>query len=125
MRVEKAIAVPAWAGFFNDDLAVIRAGARRDGFFYEGHPVTPGFDLIRNPSEGASIILLLDDGQVVSGDAVSVEYSGAGGRRTRFRHRDQLPLLGAICAALEGLEIQEFLPLCEWLEAQPFNDPTL
>jgi methylaspartate ammonia-lyase len=72
MKIERAIAVPVLGGYFNDDLAAIRAGARRDGFFYEGRPVTPGFTRINQPSEAVSIVLLLTNGQAVAGDAMSV-----------------------------------------------------
>ena len=48
MRIEKALVVPAWGGYFNDDLAAIRAGAKKDGFTYTGEPVTPGFSQVRH-----------------------------------------------------------------------------
>ena len=34
IKIEKALAVPAKGGFFNDDLLAIHAGAARDGFGY-------------------------------------------------------------------------------------------
>src|SRR5262245_45005811 len=122
MRIVQALAVPARGGFFNDDLAAIRAGAPRDGFTYDAAPRTPGFRMIRQPSEAASILLLLDNGQTVSGDALSVQYSGAGGRQGPFRHEEQLPLLASVCQWLEGQAIDDFLPLCERLEQQPFPE---
>jgi len=125
IRIAKALAVPAWAGYYNDDLAAIRNGARRDGMFYEGAAVTTGFDSIRVAGEAASIVLVLDTGQTVVGDAVSVAYSGAGGRQTRFRHAEQLPLMKSFCETLEGQPIRGFLELSDWLEAQPFDNPTL
>lgn len=122
MRIEKALAVPARGGFFNDDLAVIRAGAKRDGFTYDGSPRTPGFSMIRQPSEAASIILLLDNGQSVAGDALSVQYSGTGGRQGPFRHAQQLPLLASVCQWLEGQTIDDFMGMCERLEKQAFPE---
>ena len=122
MRIDKAFAVPARGGYFNDDLVAIRAGARRDGFTYEGSPQTPGFGMIRQPSEAASLVLLLDNGQAVAGDALSVQYSGAGGRQGPFRHEQQLPHLAHVCRWLEGQPIGAFLEMCERLEKQPFPD---
>lgn len=125
MKIRQALAVPAWGGYFNDDLAAIQAGGGRDGFFYEGSPVTPGFQKIRHPTEAASIVLVLDDGQIVCGDALSVQYAGAGGRTPRFNHREQIPALEEVCAYLEGLELGSFVPMCEELEVQPFEHPAL
>src|SRR5262245_9696461 len=108
MRIVRAIAVPTWGGFFNDDLAAIRGGAERNGFTYVGRPRTSGFETIRHPTEAASIVLLLDDGQIVVGDALTVQYAGAGGRRPRFTHREQVPALREVCTYLEGLEVRDF-----------------
>jgi methylaspartate ammonia-lyase len=124
MRIERALAVPGRGGYFNEDLEAIRAGAERDGFIYTDRPVSPGFARIQMPSEAISIVLMLDCGIAVSGDAMSVEYSAAGGRRGRFRCAEQLPHVAAVCEFLEGQEVTEFLALCDALERQDF-DPTL
>ncbi len=84
MYIADVIAVPVRTGFFADDQAAIRAGARHDGFAYAGRPITPGFRTIRQPGEGVSILLLLDDGQVAHGDCAAVQYSGVGGRDEVF-----------------------------------------
>jgi len=112
------LAVPVMGGYFNDDLAAILAGAKRDGFFYDGVPVTPGFSSIRQPSEAVSIVLLLDNGQTVVGDGMSVAYSGAGGRIGRFSHASQLLHLRALCEHLEERRITKFLSLCDTLEEE-------
>jgi methylaspartate ammonia-lyase len=122
MKIERAIAVPVLGGYFNDDLAAIRAGARRDGFFYEGRPVTPGFTRINQPSEAVSIVLLLTNGQAVAGDAMSVEYSGAGGRLGRFRHETQLGPLTALCRRLQGRQVDGLLAFCDELEKELVDD---
>src|SRR5262249_40626269 len=83
MKIERALAVPVRGGYFNEDLEAIRRGARRDGFIYTDRPVSPGFTRIQMPSEAISIVLALDCGVSVWGDAMSVEYSAAGGRRGR------------------------------------------
>ena len=78
------ITVPVRTGFYADDQSAIRAGATRDGFRYVGTPLTPGFTSIRQPGEALSVLLVLDDGQVVHGDCAAVQYSGAGGRDPVF-----------------------------------------
>ncbi len=125
MRIQRALAVAAWGGYFNDDLAAIRAGATKDGFSYIGQPVTPGFETIRHPTEAASIVLILDNGQVVVGDALTVQYAGAGGRVRRFQHREQILALREVCEYLEGLKVSRFLSMCADLEAQEFGDLAL
>jgi methylaspartate ammonia-lyase len=121
MRIDKALAVPVRGGYFNEDLEAITAGAVRDGFVFTGAPVSPGFDRINEPSEAVSIVLLLDNGQAVTGDAMSVEYSAAAGRRGRFRSQDQLPHIERVCEFLEGLDVTRFLGLCDQLEGQNFG----
>jgi methylaspartate ammonia-lyase len=124
VKVERALAVPARGGYFNEDLEAIRRGAQRDGFVYTGSPVSPGFTRIQMPSEALSIVLWLDCGVAVSGDAMSVEYSAAGGRLGRFECAEQLPLVGEMCEFLEGQEVTGFLAMCDALERQDF-DPGL
>jgi methylaspartate ammonia-lyase len=82
--VVDVITVPVRTGFYADDQSAIRAGAARDGFRYVGEPLTPGFTSIRQPGEALSVLLVLDDGQVVHGDCAAVQYSGAGGRDPVF-----------------------------------------
>jgi methylaspartate ammonia-lyase len=116
VRIEKALAVPASGGYFNEDLEAIRAGAERDGFFYVGDPVSDGFTRIKEPSEAVSIVLVLDNGQTVVGDCISVEFAAAGGRQGRFRCEEQLPLLETLCRRLEGLPVSHFLAVSDSLE---------
>ena len=119
MHIEKIYVVPAWGGYYNDDLMAIESGAVKDGLFYLGSPVTPGFDEIRQPAEAASVILVLDNGAVAVGDALSVAYSGAGGRRTRFTHNRQIPLLKDFVGALKGWKISEWKEMCQRVETLP------
>jgi methylaspartate ammonia-lyase len=83
-KVTDVITVAGRAGFFADDQAAIRAGARHDGFAYAGKPHTAGFTTIRQPGEALSVLLVLDDGSVEFGDCAAVQYSGAGGRDPVF-----------------------------------------
>lgn len=78
--VAQVLCVPAEGGFWVDDQAAITAGAPHDGFGYVGAPHTPGFTEIRMPAAAVSVVLVLDDGQVATGDCVTVQYAGVGGR---------------------------------------------
>ncbi len=80
-----------------------------DGFIYRGEPLTPGFRAIRQPGECASIIFLLDDGSYAFGDALVVQYSGAGGREAMMSGAQMAELaMAAAAPALEGREITTF-----------------
>lgn len=123
MRIEKALVIAAWGGAFNEDLAAVTRGRTgRNGFNYLGEPVTPGFDCIKTPAEAGAILLLLDDGQIVTGDCLSVQYAGAAGRAPRFNHATQIPALQQVCDYLTGLDISSLLDMCHALEAQTFDD---
>lgn len=93
MRIENVIFAPARGGFFYDDQAAIREGRSQDGVAYIGAPVTPGFSTVRQPSSALGIGLVLEDGAIVWGDMVSVQYSGAAGRDPVF----EPPIIEQIC----------------------------
>ncbi|MEM7701993.1 MAG: methylaspartate ammonia-lyase [Pseudomonadota bacterium] len=84
MLITNVIYAPARGGFFYDDQAAIREGRKQDGVAYLGEPLTPGFASVRQPSTALSVGLVFDDGAVVWGDMVSVQYSGAAGRDPLF-----------------------------------------
>ena len=90
MRIEDVICFARQGAFPNDDQAAIRRGAVRDGHLYAGDPVTAGYARIRQASAALCVLLVLEDGTVVAGDGVSVQYAGAGGRE---------PVLDAAAAA--------------------------
>ena len=96
-------------GYFHDDQEAIRRGATRDGELYLGQPVTPGYDAVRVPSRTVGIGLTLDDGHTVWGDALSVQYSGAGGREPAFDPDMVIPELREhLVPALQGLDVTSF-----------------
>ena len=82
--VIRIFSAPGLGGFFYDDQRAIREGAPREGFVYRGSPRTPGFSRIRMPAATLSVGLELEDGNVVWGDMMTVQYSGAGGREPPF-----------------------------------------
>ncbi len=121
MKIEQALAVPTWGGYFSEDLAAVKAGAARDGFCFVGQAVTAGFQEIRHPTEAISIVLQLSDGQVVFGDCLTVQYAGAGGRVQRFNHAQQLRPARQVCDYLRGRTISDFRGMCDELESQQFD----
>src|SRR5262249_42956821 len=84
MKIADVIAVADRAGFFNRDLAAVKAGAKADGFAYPGKPVSPGFTRIVQPGTAISVMLVLEDGQVAFGDCMDVILSGVAGRDPLF-----------------------------------------
>ena len=93
MKINDVVYSVGRAGFFNRDLAAIKAGARADGFAYPDKPVSPGFEKIVQPGTAISVMLLLDDGQVALGDCVDVILTGVAGRDPLFRAEQHLPFL--------------------------------
>jgi methylaspartate ammonia-lyase len=117
LTIVDMVASPGLGGFFFDDQAAIKAGAERDGIAYRGATVTPGYDAIREPSESVSILLILSDGYVATGDCASVQYSGVGGREPRFH----APLLAStleseLAPLLKGLDVSRFRTAVETVE---------
>src|SRR5215510_4108768 len=114
MKISDVICAVGRAGFFNRDLAAVKAGARADGFAYPGKPVSPGFAKIVQPGLAISVMLLLDDGQVALGDCVDVILTGVAGRDPLFQAEQHLPLLRTtIRKLLRGRPIDRFRELAE------------
>ena len=102
------------AGFFNRDLAAVKAGAKADGFAYPGPPMSPGFTRIVQPGTTLSVMLLLDDGQVAFGDCTDVILSGVAGRDELFRADQHLGFVRTVMRdRLRGRVIDRFRPLAE------------
>jgi len=114
MIIKDALAVEGHAGYFWDDQAAIQKGAKGDGFVYLGSPVTPGFDLIRQPSEAVSIMLLLEGDRIALGDCCSVQYSAKSGRDPVFRSRVYQPFIQEkVLPLLMGKKITRFRDMAE------------
>lgn len=84
MKIIDVVSSCGRTGFFFDDQKAIKKGAKADGNFYIGEPVTDGFSRIRQAGESLTIMLILEDGQVGMGDCCAVQYSGCGGRDSLF-----------------------------------------
>jgi len=120
VKIEQVLAAPGLTGFYFDDQLAIKQGARENGCSYEGGPLTPGFEAVRQRGEAVSIILLLDDGRMAYGDCAAVQYSGAGGRDPLFLARDFIPLVEHYLAGkLVGREITTFRELATEFDLLP------
>ena len=117
MQIERVTATPGVSGFFFDDQRAIKAGATEDGFTYEGTPITPGFDEIRQAGEAVIVELELGDGTVARGDCAAVQYSGAGGRDPLFEAAEYVPVVEQVGDELTGRDATEFVENTETLES--------
>src|SRR5439155_9913635 len=96
MNIAEVICSAGRGGFFNRDLAAVKAGAKANGFAYPGTPVSPGFRHIVQPGTALSVMLVLEDGQVAFGDCVDVILSGVAGRDPLFRAEDHLGFVQSV-----------------------------
>jgi methylaspartate ammonia-lyase len=114
MKIKDVIPVVGRSGFFNRDLAAVKAGARSDGFAYPGKPISPGFEKIVQPGTAISVMLLLDDGQVAFGDCTDVILTGVAGRDPLFKAEQHLEFLRTTMRdLLRGRPIKRFRGLAE------------
>ena len=84
MKIKEVLCSSGKTGFFFDDQKAIKTGAKNDGAFYEGKPVTDGFTAVRQAGESISVMFVLENGAIAYGDCAAVQYSGAGGRDPLF-----------------------------------------
>ncbi|OPZ31963.1 MAG: Methylaspartate ammonia-lyase [Bacteroidetes bacterium ADurb.BinA174] len=114
MKITKLICAPGKTGFFFDDQKAIKQGAKNDGAFYEGTPVTPGFTSVRQAGESISVIFVLENGALAHGDCAAVQYSGAGGRDPLFLAENFIPIIEKHIAPLYvGKDITTFREMAD------------
>lgn len=114
MKIQKVVCAPGKTGFFFDDQKAIKSGAKNDGAFYEGAPVTPGFTAVRQAGESICVMFLLENGAIAYGDCAAVQYSGTGGRDPLFLAADFIPVIEKEIAPLyEGKEITSFREMAD------------
>jgi methylaspartate ammonia-lyase len=118
MYIEKVLTCKGLAGYFNKDLAAIKAGATPDGFTFRDRPLTPGFQAITQPGEALSVMFLLTDHQVAYGDCLDVIFAGAAGRDRIFKAAEHQGWVeGEVAAFLRGKPIGRFKDLAETLDS--------
>lgn len=116
-RITEVVVSTGLGGFYADDKAAIKAGAKENGFVYEGDPQTSGFTDIRMPGESASVMLVLSDGHVGVGDCAVAQYPGSGGRFDPIFGDDMVELVEEeITPELEGLELSTFRDPAETID---------
>ncbi len=114
MKIVQVLASPGLSGFYADDQEAIRQDAQHDGFAYTGAPRTPGFTSVRQKGEAASVLLLLEDGQVAFGDCCTVQYPGVGGRDPVFKAEEFIELIqNHLAEHIVGREMHSFRALAE------------
>ena len=117
MKIIDVILSKGLTGYYLDDKHAIQRGAKRDGNFYFGAPVTEGFKTIRQAGESVSIMLAMDDGQIAYGDCATGQYSGIGGRDKPFFADDLIPFIrNKLTPNLVGMEITKFRDIAENME---------
>ena len=110
MKIVDVLTAQGMTGFYFDDQRAIKAGAVMDGFTYVGEPQTLNFSAIRQAGEALSILLILDNGSVATGDCAAVQYSGASGRDPLFLAATYETLFHThIKDQLIGLDVDDFL----------------
>ena len=118
MKIVNVVCSAGRTGFYFDDQRAIKAGAKHDGMFYIGQPVTERFRAVRQAGESISVMIVLEDGQVAYGDCAAVQYSGAGGRDPLFLAEEFIPVIEQyIKPVLVGREADDFRGLCKEMEA--------
>ncbi len=118
MKIVNVVCSAGRTGFYFDDQRAIKAGAKHDGMFYIGQPITERFRAVRQAGESISVMIVLEDGQVAYGDCAAVQYSGAGGRDPLFLAEEFIPVIEQyIKPVLVGREANDFRGLCKEMEA--------
>ena len=107
------------SGFWIQDQPAVQTGAKKDGFFYEGKPVSPGFRQIKEPAYSYCAMLTLGDGATVYGDCVTVVDIGYAGRTLPLRHEDMPRVEQLLKSHLEGKSFDSFKSAAQALEAIP------
>lgn len=119
MKITDVICAPGKTGFFFDDQKAIKGGAKSDGAFYEGAPMTEGFSAVRQAGESIAVLFVLENGAVAHGDCAAVQYSGAGGRDPLFLAADFIPVIEQEIAPLyRGREISSFKELAALVDTR-------
>jgi len=109
MKIKDVVFAAGLSGYFNKDLQAVKAGARQNGTFLEGKPLTPGYTHIVQAGGIISVMLILEDGCVAVGECADVIFSGLAGRDPLFVPREHLPVLESVVRPwLVGRDVDAF-----------------
>jgi methylaspartate ammonia-lyase len=112
MKIENVILSKGRSSFVQYDMAAIKAGAKPNGYLFDGKPVTPGYDQIVQPAYTVSISILLEDGSIAFGDCADVILAGFAGRDRPFRPEEHMEALETrVVRKLIGRDVSRFRPL--------------
>lgn len=109
MKIRDVVYAVGLSGYFNKDLLAVKAGARANGTFLEGKPLTPGYSQIVQAGAIVSVMLLLEDGSVATGECADVIFSGLAGRDPLFIPAEHMPVLETVVRPwLVGRDVSAF-----------------
>ena len=101
MKISSLAASEGIGGYYWRDQEAIARGAKRNGFVYDGPPVTPGFESIIQVSSTVLLTAETDTGRELLGDCATVNHAFRSGRQ-------KAPVARELIAQSEG-------PIAEWL----------
>ncbi len=81
MKIASLTAADGIGGYYWRDQEAIARGAVRNGFLYDGAPVTPGFDSIIQVSSTVLLTAQTDTGRELLGDCATVNHAFRSGRQ--------------------------------------------
>lgn len=126
MKIRQIVTAIGHHGFAHKDLPAMKAGAKPNGFLFEGPTVLPGFRKIVQAGSVLSLMLVLEDGSVAQGDCLDVIFAGAAGRDPLFDPEEHTALVrGPVTEALVGQDVSAFRPLAERLDGLKPSDTRL
>ncbi len=95
MKIASLTAADGIGGYYWRDQEAIARGAVRNGFLYDGAPVTPGFDSIIQVSSTVLLTAQTDTGRELPGDCATVNHAFRSGRQ-------RAPVARTLIAQAEG-----------------------
>ncbi len=126
MKIKDVVHAVGRSGYFNKDLAAVKAGAKPNGTVYDGKPVTPGYTEIVQAGYIVSVMLILEDGSVATGECADVIFSGLAGRDPLFVPAEHMPLLASrVRDWLVGRDISAFRAAAEEIDRMQFDGKRL
>jgi methylaspartate ammonia-lyase len=118
MKIRDVVYSVGLSGYFNKDLLAVKAGAKANGTFLEGKPLTPGYTSIVQAGAIVSVMLQLEDGTIAIGECADVIFSGLAGRDPLFIPAEHLPLLETVVRSwLVGRDVSAFRANAEEIDA--------